>query len=138
MEFAEFLELGRRLAQRIEDGEGQGEFAEVGIEFIDLAQHPLILEGVGHRFAAAVDKFGRAHRGHVEGEIGHHWEHDPAVDASVPALGHQLRQILRIGMVAVEVKKQINPEVIMAVDEHRVGWDGERRTAQGGISGGPG
>jgi hypothetical protein len=55
---------------------------------------------------------------HVEGQVGDHREDDPAVDAAVPALGGQRRQILAVGAVAVAVKKQINPEVIVAINEH--------------------
>jgi hypothetical protein len=37
----------------------------------------------------------------------------------VPALGDHRGQILRVGMVTIEIETQTHPDVIMAIDEHR-------------------
>ena len=53
----------------------------------------------------------------VESEVRDHGEHDPPVDALMAAFGHHGGQVLRVGVIAVQVEEQIDPEVVVAIDE---------------------
>ena len=110
--------LRRRLAQRIENHERQRQPAEVRVEFVDFAEHALVFERIWHLLAAAADELRAAHRRHVEREVGDHRENHEAVDLAVATLGHERGQILRVGRVTVEIKIQVNAEMIVAVNNH--------------------
>ena len=61
--------------------------AEVGVELVDLLKHALVFEGVGDGLEAAGNDFLATHGGEIEGQIVHHREDHPAVDAAMATLG---------------------------------------------------
>ena len=66
VQFAEFGQLGLGFAQWVHDRKRNGGFTDVRIQIVDLLQHTLVFEGVGHRFQSTVDQLLTAHGGDVE------------------------------------------------------------------------
>ena len=108
----------RRFALRIENDERQTRAPEVRVELVDLPEHALVLERIGHRLGPPRHQLGPSHLRDVEGEVRHHRKHDPRIDAAMPSLSVQRRQILTVGVITVAVEKQVNAEVVVAVDQH--------------------
>ena len=93
---AQMFNLRRGLPERVQNNHGQGFSAEVGVKHVNLLEHPFILERIRDPFGTAGLQFPPAHGRDVEGEIGDHRKHDPAVDTAMTSLRYQRRQVLSI------------------------------------------